>query len=68
MQREVPDAIRGRVFAVDYGLVTLTMSLSSLLAGLLSDRIGPVKGVAITATLCVVLGPNHALQRTKSFF
>jgi MFS family permease len=42
LQREVPDWIRGRVFSADYGFVTLTMSLSSLAAGLASDRVGPV--------------------------
>jgi len=48
LQREVPDFIRGRVFAADYGFVTLTMSISSLVAGVLSDRIG-----APTATIAV---------------
>src|SRR5437868_5375675 len=33
LQREVPDFIRGRVFAADYGFVTLTMSISSVAAG-----------------------------------
>jgi MFS family permease len=32
LQRETPDYIRGRVFAADYGFVTLTQSCSSLLA------------------------------------
>jgi MFS family permease len=41
LQRETPDAIRGRVFAADWGFVTLTMSISSLLAGMASDRFGP---------------------------
>ena len=48
LQREVPDFIRGRVFAADYGFVTLTMSISSLVAGVLSDRFG-----APTATIAV---------------
>jgi MFS family permease len=42
LQREAPDWIRGRIFSADYGFLTLTMSLSSLAAGVLSDRIGPL--------------------------
>jgi len=53
LQREVPDHIRGRVFAVDYGLVTLTMSFSSLLVGAMSDRFGPRAATAGTASLCL---------------
>jgi MFS family permease len=50
LQREVPDFIRGRVFAADYGFVTLTMSISSLVAGVLSDHIGaPVATVAVAS-------------------
>jgi MFS family permease len=48
LQREVPDWIRGRVFAADYGFVTLTMAVSSLCAGVLSDRLG-----ATTATITI---------------
>ena len=54
LQREVPDHIRGRVFAADYGLVTLTMSVSSLLSGFLADRIGAVTATAAIASLAVV--------------
>ncbi|HEY5611607.1 MAG TPA: MFS transporter, partial [Thermoanaerobaculia bacterium] len=53
LQREVPDVIRGRVFAADYGFVTLTMSLSSIVAGVAADRFGPVRATAATAMLCV---------------
>ena len=54
LQREVPDSIRGRVFAADYGLVTLTMSISSLLAGIASDRLGPTVAVVGTASLSIL--------------
>jgi len=40
LQREVPDELRGRIFAVDYGLATLGISLSSLVAGALADAYG----------------------------
>jgi len=41
LQRAAPDAIRGRVFSFDYGLVTLTITLSTLVAGLLAERFSP---------------------------
>jgi len=41
LQREVPDDIRGRIFAADFALVTLTSSVSTLAAGALADAIGP---------------------------
>lgn len=53
LQRETPDWIRGRVFAADYGFLTLTMSISSLVAGILSDRLGPMIATVATASVCV---------------
>jgi MFS family permease len=41
LQRIVPDHIRGRIFAFDGMLVTLTFGLSSLLTGWLADAVGP---------------------------
>jgi MFS family permease len=40
LQRVVPDRIRGRIFAFDGMLVTLTFGLSSLLTGWLADAVG----------------------------
>src|SRR6266508_3337785 len=37
LQRAAPDAIRGRVFSFDYGLLTLTIALSTLVAGFLAE-------------------------------
>ncbi len=53
LQREVPDWIRGRVFAADWGFVTLTMAISGLAAGLLSDRFGPTAATVTIASLSV---------------
>ena len=39
LQRAAPDEIRGRVFSFDYGLVTLSITVSTMLAGLLADRL-----------------------------
>ena len=41
LQRYTPDAIRGRVFSFDYGLVTLTIAGSVILAGVAAERFGP---------------------------
>jgi MFS family permease len=53
LQREVPDWIRGRVFAADYGFVTLTMAVSSLAAGVLSDHFGATTATVAIASLSV---------------
>jgi MFS family permease len=54
LQREVPDRIRGRVFSADYGFVTLTMSVSSIIAGVASDRFGPVPATIGTAAFALL--------------
>jgi predicted MFS family arabinose efflux permease len=41
LQRIVPDRIRGRIFAFDGMLVTLTFGLSSLVTGWLAESFGP---------------------------
>jgi MFS family permease len=51
LQREVPDYLRGRIFAADFGMVTLTTSISTVAAGFMADRAGPVP----TALICGVL-------------
>ena len=54
LQRETPDYIRGRVFSADYGFLTLTMSLSSLITGIAADRFGPVPATMATSS-CALL-------------
>ena len=56
LQRETPDFIRGRVFSADYGFVTLTMALSSLAAGVISDRYGPFAATVGTAARSLAFG------------
>ena len=57
LQRASPDAIRGRVFSFDYGLVTITIALSTLVAGTLAERLTPAAtiwsmvGLAATAAI-----------------
>jgi MFS family permease len=70
LQREVPDHIRGRVFAADYGFVTLTMALSGLATGIAADHIGASHATLITASVCVVFAiawgffTRHLWRRT----
>lgn len=56
LQREIPDYIRGRVFSVDYGFVTLTMACSGLAAGIAADRFGATAATLGTASMCVLFG------------
>lgn len=56
LQRLVPDDLRGRIFAADYGLATLTLSISSLMAGVLVDAIGPSPAVLVIATPALLWG------------
>ncbi len=56
LQRETPDHIRGRVFSVDYGFVTLTMALSGLGAGIGADAFGATAATLATASVCVLFG------------
>jgi hypothetical protein len=45
LQRASPDAIRGRVFSFDYGLVTITIAISTLIACQLAERLPPATTV-----------------------
>ena len=50
LQRTTPDRVRGRVFAVDFGLALAISSISTLTAGWLAGVVGPLP------TLYVMLG------------
>ena len=69
LQRAAPDAIRGRVFSFDYGLVTLTVALSTLIAGFLAERISPAAatwtlvGLAATAAIGWIVFARPVWQR-----
>ncbi|HEX6087241.1 MAG TPA: MFS transporter, partial [Thermoanaerobaculia bacterium] len=56
LQRETPDHIRGRVFAADYGFVTLTMALSGLGTGIAADRFGATAATLGAAVVCLCFG------------
>lgn len=56
LQRATPDHIRGRLFSFDYGLVTLVITASTLLAGVLADALAPSLAVWVMVGLIVVAG------------
>jgi MFS family permease len=56
LQRSTPDRIRGRIFSFDYGLVTLTIALSTLLAGFVAEILPPHYAVWTMVSLIAVAG------------
>ena len=54
LQRSTPDRVRGRVFAVDFGLALAVSSVSTLTAGWLAGVVGPLP------TLYLMLGAMAA--------
>ena len=64
LQRIVPDRIRGRIFAFDFMLVTLTFGLSSILTGWLADVIGPTPTALTMGSLALGWAVVWALLTT----
>lgn len=62
LQVATPDALRGRILAADLALVTLTMSLSSTLAGFISMSSGPGTAMRILATVSLAWGGVYLLS------
>jgi predicted MFS family arabinose efflux permease len=60
LQRAAPDEIRGRIFSFDYGLVTLTISASTILAGILSENLTPEVAVWTMVALISIAGAAWA--------
>lgn len=58
LQRAAPDVIRGRVFSFDYGLVTLTISASTIVAGILSEQLAP--NLAVWAMVALIAAAGAA--------
>lgn len=54
LQVLVPDHIRGRVFAVDFAMITLSLAVSSLVASAVADSAGPRAAALIVGALAVV--------------
>lgn len=60
LQRIAPDRIRGRVFGIDFALVTLTMAMSTVVAGILADALGPSRAMLVLLVPAVVGGAAWA--------
>jgi predicted MFS family arabinose efflux permease len=56
LQRATPDVLRGRLFSFDYTLVTLTITVSTLAAGLIADAVSPAVSVWTMVGLVAVAG------------
>ena len=56
LQAAVPDYIRGRVFAADFALVTVTMSLSLVVSGALAGVTGPRPPTLLLAAVSCLWG------------
>jgi MFS family permease len=61
LQRSTPDAIRGRIFSFDYGLVTMTIALSTLLAGFVAEVLLPQYAVWTMVGLIAIAGSGWGL-------
>ncbi len=51
LQRVVPDRIRGRVFAFDFSMITLSFTASALITGWAAERFGPRPTVVVLGAL-----------------
>jgi MFS family permease len=56
LQAEVPDGLRGRVFATDMMIATLAVAASQLAAGFFVDRVDPQVVVAVSGAVTLTYG------------
>ena len=61
LQITTADEFRGRIFATDFALVTLTMSVSFTIAGLVAESVGPGPVIAVLAGLSAVWATAYLL-------
>ncbi|MDH4112945.1 MAG: MFS transporter [Actinomycetota bacterium] len=54
LQVLVPDHIRGRVFAVDFAMITLSLAISSLIASAVADSAGPRRAALLVGAMAIV--------------
>jgi len=54
LQVLVPDHIRGRVFAVDFAMITLSLAISSVIASVIADSSGPRTAALAVGAMAVV--------------
>jgi hypothetical protein len=56
LQQSAPDSVRGRLFGFDFGLVTLTVGISTLIAGAIAERFSPDIAVWVVIGVMAVAG------------
>ncbi len=61
LQLSTPDHIRGRIFAADFALVTLSMSASLLVAGAVAEHTGPRLPILALAGVAYLWGTVYLL-------
>jgi MFS family permease len=72
LQIEAPDHMRGRVLAGDFALVTLMLSVTSILAGLVSEAVGVRTTIvlfscmAATASVTYLIATRGIRQRLRT--
>jgi len=59
LQVSTPDELRGRIFATDLALVTLTMTISLLVAGVASNQFGPRPVMLALAVVNLIWGATY---------
>ena len=64
LQVRTPDAIRGRVMAGDFAIVTLVISITSLLAGWLSEAVGAQWTITVSACAAGLAGAIYLVVTT----
>jgi MFS family permease len=65
LQLEVPDALRGRVFAADMMIATLAISVSLLLVGAVVDHVAPRLMVAVCGSVTLLYGVGWRLSTRR---
>jgi predicted MFS family arabinose efflux permease len=59
LQISTPDELRGRIFATDLALVTLTMTISLIVAGVASNAFGPRPVMSVLAVINLIWGATY---------
>jgi hypothetical protein len=68
----VPDVIRGRIFAFDFALITLSLGASSLIVSTLADHIGARPAVLLAGGVALLWAGiwwllTHSVRREPLF-
>ena len=66
LQVSTPDELRGRIFATDLALVTLTMTISLVVAGVASNQFGPRPVMSVLAVVNLIWGATYLWFTTPS--